>query len=101
MPPHSLVNTQHAPRTLPLIRTRVAVHPITAVRRLRDVGPTILAITLTIPPGGVDPTNVTACVGVGAAFVGIGGAVIDEARDDTGDRAAITAAACRMRPRPA
>ena len=45
------------------------------------------------PTGGVEPGNVAAYLSAGAAFVGIGGALVDEKRVATGDRAAIEAAA--------
>ena len=45
------------------------------------------------PTGGVEPGNVAAYLTAGAAFVGIGGALVDEARIAAGDRAAIEAAA--------
>jgi 2-dehydro-3-deoxyphosphogluconate aldolase/(4S)-4-hydroxy-2-oxoglutarate aldolase len=45
------------------------------------------------PTGGVEPGNVAAYLAAGAAFVGIGGALVDEKRVAAGDRAAIEAAA--------
>lgn len=45
------------------------------------------------PTGGVEPGNVAAFLAAGAAFVGMGGALVDEARIAAGDRAAIEAAA--------
>jgi 2-dehydro-3-deoxyphosphogluconate aldolase / (4S)-4-hydroxy-2-oxoglutarate aldolase len=45
------------------------------------------------PTGGVVPGNVAAYLAAGAAFVGMGGALVDEARIAAGDRAAIEAAA--------
>jgi 2-dehydro-3-deoxyphosphogluconate aldolase/(4S)-4-hydroxy-2-oxoglutarate aldolase len=45
------------------------------------------------PTGGVEPGNVQAYLGAGAAFVGMGGALVDEGRIAAGDRAAIMAAA--------
>ena len=45
------------------------------------------------PTGGVEPGNVAAYLTAGAAFVGIGGALVDEKRIAAGDRAAIEAAA--------
>ncbi len=45
------------------------------------------------PTGGVDPGNVATYLAAGAAFVGIGGALVDEKRIAAGDRAAIEAAA--------
>ncbi len=45
------------------------------------------------PTGGVEPGNVAAYLVAGAAFVGMGGALVDEKRIAAGDRAAIEAAA--------
>jgi 2-dehydro-3-deoxyphosphogluconate aldolase / (4S)-4-hydroxy-2-oxoglutarate aldolase len=45
------------------------------------------------PTGGVEPGNVAAYLTAGAAFVGMGGALVDEARIAAGDRASIEAAA--------
>jgi 2-dehydro-3-deoxyphosphogluconate aldolase/(4S)-4-hydroxy-2-oxoglutarate aldolase len=45
------------------------------------------------PTGGVEPGNVAAFLSAGAAFVGMGGALVDEKRIAAGDRAAIEAAA--------
>ena len=45
------------------------------------------------PTGGVEPGNVAAFLAAGAAFVGMGGALVDEKRIAAGDRAAIQAAA--------
>ena len=45
------------------------------------------------PTGGVEPGNVATYLASGAAFVGIGGALVDEKRVAAGDRAAIQAAA--------
>jgi 2-dehydro-3-deoxyphosphogluconate aldolase/(4S)-4-hydroxy-2-oxoglutarate aldolase len=45
------------------------------------------------PTGGVDPGNFTTYLAAGAAFVGMGGALVDEKRIAAGDRAAIEAAA--------
>jgi 2-dehydro-3-deoxyphosphogluconate aldolase/(4S)-4-hydroxy-2-oxoglutarate aldolase len=45
------------------------------------------------PTGGVEPGNVATYLAAGAAFVGMGGALVDEARIAAGDRAAIEAAA--------
>lgn len=44
------------------------------------------------PTGGVEPSNVAAYLAAGAAFVGMGGALVDEKRIAAGDRAAIEAA---------
>jgi 2-dehydro-3-deoxyphosphogluconate aldolase/(4S)-4-hydroxy-2-oxoglutarate aldolase len=45
------------------------------------------------PTGGVEPGNVAAYLSAGAAFVGMGGALVDEKRVAAGDRTAIEAAA--------
>jgi 2-dehydro-3-deoxyphosphogluconate aldolase / (4S)-4-hydroxy-2-oxoglutarate aldolase len=45
------------------------------------------------PTGGVDPGNLAAYLAAGAAFVGMGGALVDEKRIAAGDRAAIQAVA--------
>jgi 2-dehydro-3-deoxyphosphogluconate aldolase/(4S)-4-hydroxy-2-oxoglutarate aldolase len=45
------------------------------------------------PTGGVEPGNFTAYLAAGAAFVGMGGALVDERRIEAGDREAIRAAA--------
>jgi 2-dehydro-3-deoxyphosphogluconate aldolase/(4S)-4-hydroxy-2-oxoglutarate aldolase len=45
------------------------------------------------PTGGVEPGNIAAYLAAGAAFVGMGGALVDEKRIAAGDRAAIEAAA--------
>jgi 2-dehydro-3-deoxyphosphogluconate aldolase/(4S)-4-hydroxy-2-oxoglutarate aldolase len=45
------------------------------------------------PTGGVEPGNVAAYLAAGAAFVGMGGALVDEAHIAAGDQAAIAAAA--------
>jgi len=45
------------------------------------------------PTGGVEPGNVQAFLSAGAAFVAMGGALVDEKRIAAGDRAAIEAAA--------
>jgi 2-dehydro-3-deoxyphosphogluconate aldolase/(4S)-4-hydroxy-2-oxoglutarate aldolase len=52
------------------------------------------------PTGGVDPNNVDAYLTAGAAFVGMGGALVDEKRIAAGDRAAIEAAAHQVIARP-
>lgn len=41
------------------------------------------------PTGGVEPGNVQTFLGAGAAFVGMGGALVDEAKIAAGDRDAI------------
>ena len=45
------------------------------------------------PTGGVEPGNVATFLAAGAAFVGMGGALVDERRIAAGDRTAIMAAA--------
>jgi 2-dehydro-3-deoxyphosphogluconate aldolase / (4S)-4-hydroxy-2-oxoglutarate aldolase len=59
------------------------------IRALRSVLPTVPFC----PTGGVEPGNVATYLAAGAAFVGVGGALVDESRIAAGDRAAITAAA--------
>jgi 2-dehydro-3-deoxyphosphogluconate aldolase/(4S)-4-hydroxy-2-oxoglutarate aldolase len=59
------------------------------IRALRSV----LPIVPFCPTGGVEPSNVAAYLAAGAAFVGMGGALVDEKRIAAGDRAAIEAAA--------
>ncbi|MGH7154630.1 MAG: bifunctional 4-hydroxy-2-oxoglutarate aldolase/2-dehydro-3-deoxy-phosphogluconate aldolase [Acetobacteraceae bacterium] len=59
------------------------------IRALRSVLPEVAFC----PTGGVEPGDVTAYIAAGAAFVGMGGALVDEARIAAGDRAAIEAAA--------
>ena len=59
------------------------------IRALRSVFPDVAFC----PTGGVEPANVAAYLAAGAAFVGIGGAMVDEKRIAAGDRAAIEAAA--------
>jgi 2-dehydro-3-deoxyphosphogluconate aldolase/(4S)-4-hydroxy-2-oxoglutarate aldolase len=49
------------------------------------------------PTGGVSPDNVAAYLKAGAAFVGMGGALVDEARVAAGDKEAILAAAGLIR----
>jgi 2-dehydro-3-deoxyphosphogluconate aldolase / (4S)-4-hydroxy-2-oxoglutarate aldolase len=45
------------------------------------------------PTGGVDPGNLDAYLAAGAAFVGMGGKLVDESLVAAGDRAAVTAIA--------
>jgi 2-dehydro-3-deoxyphosphogluconate aldolase/(4S)-4-hydroxy-2-oxoglutarate aldolase len=59
------------------------------IRALRSVLPHVAFC----PTGGVEPGNVAAYLAAGAAFVGMGGALVDERRIAAGDRAAIEAAA--------
>src|ERR1700722_9364094 len=59
------------------------------IRALRSVFPAVAFC----PTGGVEPGNVATYLAAGAAFVGMGGALVDEARIAAGDRAAIEAAA--------
>jgi 2-dehydro-3-deoxyphosphogluconate aldolase / (4S)-4-hydroxy-2-oxoglutarate aldolase len=58
------------------------------IRALRSVFPD----TAICPTGGVEPDNVTAYLAAGAAFVGMGGALVDEKPIAAGHRAAIEAA---------
>jgi 2-dehydro-3-deoxyphosphogluconate aldolase / (4S)-4-hydroxy-2-oxoglutarate aldolase len=62
------------------------------IRALRSVFPDVAFC----PTGGVEPGNVAAYLGAGAAFVGMGGALVDEKRIASGDRAAIMAAAAQV-----
>jgi 2-dehydro-3-deoxyphosphogluconate aldolase / (4S)-4-hydroxy-2-oxoglutarate aldolase len=48
------------------------------------------------PTGGVEPANLAAYLAAGAAFVGMGGALVDERRIAAGDRAAIQAVAAAV-----
>jgi 2-dehydro-3-deoxyphosphogluconate aldolase/(4S)-4-hydroxy-2-oxoglutarate aldolase len=59
------------------------------IRALRSVFPDVAFC----PTGGVEPGNVAAYLAAGAAFVGMGGALVDEKRIAAGDRAAIESAA--------
>jgi 2-dehydro-3-deoxyphosphogluconate aldolase/(4S)-4-hydroxy-2-oxoglutarate aldolase len=59
------------------------------IRALRSVFPEVAFC----PTGGVGPGDVATYLAAGAAFVGIGGALVDEKRIAAGDRAAIEAAA--------
>ena len=62
------------------------------IRALRSVFPSVDFC----PTGGVDPDNLAAYLAAGAAFVGMGGALVDEQRIAAGDRAAIVAVARRI-----
>jgi 2-dehydro-3-deoxyphosphogluconate aldolase/(4S)-4-hydroxy-2-oxoglutarate aldolase len=62
------------------------------IRALRSVFPDIAFC----PTGGVEPDNVGAYLAAGAAFVGIGGALVDEQRIAAGDRATIVEAGRRV-----
>ena len=53
------------------------------------------------PTGGVEPGNVAAFLAAGAAFVGMGGNLVDEQRIAAGDRGAIQAAARAVLPHSA
>lgn len=64
------------------------------IRALRSVFPQVAFC----PTGGVEPGNVAAYLAAGAAFVGMGGALVDEKRIAAGDRAAIEAAARAVLP---
>jgi 2-dehydro-3-deoxyphosphogluconate aldolase/(4S)-4-hydroxy-2-oxoglutarate aldolase len=59
------------------------------IRALHSVFPDVAFC----PTGGVEPGNVASYLAAGAAFVGMGGALVDEKRIAAGDRAAIEAAA--------
>jgi 2-dehydro-3-deoxyphosphogluconate aldolase / (4S)-4-hydroxy-2-oxoglutarate aldolase len=59
------------------------------IRALRSVLPDVAFC----PTGGVEPGNLEAYLAAGAAFVGMGGALVDERRIAAGDRGAIEAAA--------
>lgn len=52
------------------------------------------------PTGGVDPADVRAYLAAGAAFVGMGGALVDMVRIAAGDRAAIETAAMAVLSSP-
>jgi 2-dehydro-3-deoxyphosphogluconate aldolase/(4S)-4-hydroxy-2-oxoglutarate aldolase len=62
------------------------------IRALRSVLPDVAFC----PTGGVDPGNVAAYLAAGAAFVGMGGALVDERSIASGDRGAIEAAASQV-----
>ena len=66
------------------------------IRALRSVFPSVAFC----PTGGVEPGNVAAYLSAGAAFVGMGGALVDEKRIAAGDRAAIEAAAQQVMATP-
>ncbi len=66
------------------------------IRALRSVLPDVAFC----PTGGVEPGNVAAYLAAGSAFVGMGGALVDEQRIAAGDRAAIEAAARRATAAP-
>ena len=59
------------------------------IRALRSVFPGVAFC----PTGGIAPGDVAAYLAAGAAFLGMGGALVDEKRIAAGDRAAIEAAA--------
>jgi 2-dehydro-3-deoxyphosphogluconate aldolase/(4S)-4-hydroxy-2-oxoglutarate aldolase len=62
------------------------------VKALRSVFPGVRFC----PTGGVDPSNMQDYLDAGAAFVGMGGALVDEKRINAGDKAAIQAVAHRL-----
>jgi 2-dehydro-3-deoxyphosphogluconate aldolase / (4S)-4-hydroxy-2-oxoglutarate aldolase len=66
------------------------------IRALHSVLPNVAFC----PTGGVEPGNVAAYLAAGAAFVGMGGALVDEKRIAAGDRAAIQAAAQQVMNAP-
>ncbi|HYZ60982.1 MAG TPA: 2-dehydro-3-deoxyphosphogluconate aldolase, partial [Acetobacteraceae bacterium] len=59
------------------------------IRALRSVLPEVVFC----PTGGIAAKDVAAYLAAGSAFVGMGGALVDEARIAAGDRGAIEAAA--------
>lgn len=59
------------------------------IKALRSVLPSVAFC----PTGGIAPKDVPAYLAAGAAFVGMGGALVDERRIAAGDRAAIEQAA--------
>jgi len=59
------------------------------IKALRSVLPEVMLC----PTGGIAPGDVRAYLAAGAAFVGMGGALVDEKRLAAGDRAAIEGAA--------
>ena len=62
------------------------------IRALRSVLPDVAIC----PTGGVEPGNVAAYLAAGAAFVGMGGALVDERSIASGDRGSIEAAASQV-----
>jgi 2-dehydro-3-deoxyphosphogluconate aldolase/(4S)-4-hydroxy-2-oxoglutarate aldolase len=64
------------------------------IRALASVFPNVAFC----PTGGVEPGNLAAYLAAGAAFVGMGGALVDEKRIAAGDRDAIQAAAKAILP---
>jgi 2-dehydro-3-deoxyphosphogluconate aldolase / (4S)-4-hydroxy-2-oxoglutarate aldolase len=62
------------------------------IRALRSVFPGVAFC----PTGGVEPDNVDAYLKAGAAFVGMGGALVDEKRVAAGDRDGIQGVARRI-----
>lgn len=73
----------------------VKVFPASSVGGPRHIGAlrSVLPNVAFCPTGGIEPADVTAYMAAGAAFVGMGGALVDERRIAAGDRAAIIAAA--------
>ena len=95
MPPHPEVLCAAKPRRthrncpqIPLSNTDLTAIPA-HIRALVSVFPNVAFC----PTGGVEPGNLDAYLAAGAAFVGMGGALVDEKRIAAGDRAAIEAAA--------
>jgi 2-dehydro-3-deoxyphosphogluconate aldolase/(4S)-4-hydroxy-2-oxoglutarate aldolase len=64
------------------------------IRALRSVLPAVAFC----PTGGVEPGNLVAYLAAGAAFVGMGGALVDEKRIAANDKSAIQAAARAVLP---
>ena len=64
------------------------------IKALRSVLPAVSFC----PTGGIAPKDVPAYLAAGAAFVGMGGALVDEKRIAAGDRAAIESAVREVMP---
>jgi 2-dehydro-3-deoxyphosphogluconate aldolase / (4S)-4-hydroxy-2-oxoglutarate aldolase len=73
----------------------VKVFPASSVGGARHIGAlhSVLPDVAFCPTGGIEPADLAAYLAAGAAFVGMGGALVDERRIAAGDRAAIMAAA--------
>jgi 2-dehydro-3-deoxyphosphogluconate aldolase/(4S)-4-hydroxy-2-oxoglutarate aldolase len=73
----------------------VKIFPVSSVGGpgyLRALGSVFPGVAF-CPTGGVEPANFAAYLAAGAAFVGMGGALVDERRIEAGDRMAIQTAA--------
>lgn len=90
--PHPLLPRLRQARVVPVVRIATAAQAANAVQWLRDAGLKISEITMTVPDatGGIEPAEVKAYLSAGAAFVGIGGALIG------GDQGAVQRAARRV-----